>query len=280
VLLGLQRPSAGEVLLLGRDPWRHRHRLMAEVGFVPEDSPSPPEMTARALLSFCRRLRGRGDERAALARLERFGVPLGLPFRRLSKGQRKQVELTLALAHGPSLLVLDDPSLGLDPLARRALFGELMAELAEQGTTVLLTTHDLEAVEGVATRVGVLAGGHLLLDEPLESLKARFRTVRVAARREAELRPWRPLRRAVRAWGIEVVVAGWPDPAPPGFEARSMSLEEIFAALLEGSEGGSEGGGEGDGEDGGEKSTEQGGDERRGERPTGVATGGAGKVTR
>jgi ABC-2 type transport system ATP-binding protein len=231
VLLGLQRPMAGEVRMRGVDPWVRRWELMRAVGYLPEQSTAPPEMTARALLAFCARVRGGADEDGARERLRRFGVPLELPFRRLSKGQRRQVELALALAHRPPLLVLDDPSLGLDPLARRAFFGELLVELADRQATVLVTTHDLEAVEGVATRVGVLSAGRLLVDEPLETLKGRFRRLRIAASREEELQGLRPLRRRAGPWGSEVVVEGWREPAPAGVEARAMALEEIFAAL-------------------------------------------------
>ena len=234
VLLGLQPPTAGHVRLLGRDPWRERPALMRDVGFVAEEPQAPPEMTAAALVAFGARLHPTWDAAGALGRLARFAVPVTTPFGRLSKGQRKQVELALALAHRPRVLVLDDPSLGLDPVARRALFGELLAELADAGTTVLITTHDLEAVEGVADRVGVLAGGRLVVDEALEELKSRFRRVHlgrgVGAAAEAALAGLGPVAREERPWGVEVVVSRWRDDAAP-LEGRPMSLEEIFAAL-------------------------------------------------
>jgi ABC-2 type transport system ATP-binding protein len=233
VLLGLQRAAAGDARLLGRDPWRERVALMSQVGYVAEDPQAQPEMTARQLVAFCGRLRRRWDGAGALARLRRFGVPADVPFRRLSKGQRKQVELALALAHRPRLLVLDDPSLGLDPVARRALFGEVIEELAGGATTVFLTTHDLAAVEGVADHVGVLAGGRLVVDEPLEGLKARFRRLRFAgAARPAprDLEELEPVTREERPWGHEVVVGRWRESAA-GLEARAMTLEEIFTVL-------------------------------------------------
>lgn len=172
-LLGLQRPDAGSARLFGRDAWRDRQPLMERVGVVPEDPDAPPELTARELSLFCGRLNVRWNEAAVTARLGRFGVPLGTPFRQLSKGQRASVMLALALGHDPELVMLDDPTLGLDVVARRALFGELIGELAERGTTVLVTTHDLAGVEGVADRVGVLRGGRLVLDGELEALKTQ-----------------------------------------------------------------------------------------------------------
>jgi ABC-2 type transport system ATP-binding protein len=230
-LLGLQPATAGRLHVLGRQPRRDRAALMREVGYVSEEPQAPPDMTAAGLNAFCGRVRARWDAGAVAARLARLGIPLDRPFRRLSKGQKKQVELALALGHRPRLVVLDDPTLGLDPLARRGFFGELMAELAEGGTTVLLTTHDLDAVEGIADRVGVIAGGRLLVDEPLERLKGRFRRLLLAPGREDAMASLSPLRRQPRPWGVEVVVAAWREDAEVAAEARPMSLDEIFAAL-------------------------------------------------
>lgn len=175
-LLGLQRPDAGSVRLFGCDAWRDRRRLMERVGVVPEEPDAPPELTARELVLFCGRLNVRWDEASVMRRLERLQAPLRTPFRQLSKGQKGAVMLALALGHDPELLVLDDPTLGLDVVARRLVFGELIGELADRGTTVLVTTHDLAGVEGVADRVGILRDGRLVLDGALESLKAEHGT--------------------------------------------------------------------------------------------------------
>jgi ABC-type multidrug transport system ATPase subunit len=171
-LLGQQRASTGVARLFGRDSWRSRQSLMERVGYVPEEPDAPPELNARELALFCGRLNVRWDQPAVLARLERFQVPLATAFRSLSKGQKGAVMLALALGHDPELLLLDDPTLGLDVVARRAVFGELIGELADRSTTVLLTTHDLAGVEGVADRVGILHGSRLVLDGELEALKA------------------------------------------------------------------------------------------------------------
>lgn len=171
-LLGQQRPASGEARLFGRDAWRFRQTLMERVGVVPEEPDAPPELTARALVLFCGRLSVRWDEASVMRRLERFGVPLRTAFHRLSKGEKGAVMLALALGHGPELLLLDDPTLGLDVVARRAVFGELIGELADRGTTVLVTTHDLSGVEGIADRVGILHRSRLVLEGDLEALKA------------------------------------------------------------------------------------------------------------
>ncbi len=100
-------------------------------------------------------------------------MPRRQPFGRLSRGQKGVALLALALAPEPELLILDDPTLGLDVLARRFVFEELVAELADRQASIFITTHDLSAIEGVAERVGILAGGRLALEGALEELKLR-----------------------------------------------------------------------------------------------------------
>jgi ABC-2 type transport system ATP-binding protein len=172
VLLGERPASAGRVRLLGEDPWTRRAALMAEVGVVPEEPNAPPEMTAGQLSAFCARLHSRWDEALVRERVARFEVPAERPFGQLSKGQKGAVMLALALGHRPRLLLLDDPTLGLDVVARDAVFREVIGELADRGTTVFVTTHDLRAIEGIADHVAILHEGRLALDGALEALKA------------------------------------------------------------------------------------------------------------
>jgi len=244
-LLGQQKANHGDVRLFGEDVWKHRPTLMERVGVVSEDSDAPPEMSVAALAKFCSRLYSRWDQQSVDARLKRFGVGTNDRFGSLSKGQKKQVSLALALAMSPEILVLDDPTLGLDAVARKSFFEEVIGELADRGITVLLTTHDLAGVEGIADRVGILKGGRVVLDEEMETLKARFRRVRFAAQpvalQEAQLRT-----AAVRQWGsgAEAVVTNYDDVVFERFratttsaEVSAMSLEEIFIAVAGESEG-------------------------------------------
>jgi ABC-2 type transport system ATP-binding protein len=246
-LLGQQKPSAGRAFLFGRDVWSERAGLMARVGVVPEEPDAPPAMNALQLADFCRRLYPRWNRKEVEDRLARFGVPAKNPFGRLSKGQKGEVMLALALGHGPELLILDDPTLGLDVVARRALFEELVGELADRGTTIFLTTHDLTGFEGIATRVGILKEGRLVLDEELEILKSRFRRIRygnqITETRAAygtELDAFEAVKVKVRGWGVDAVVSNYDDLSFERFrstdgvvdaEVAPMSLEEIFLAV-------------------------------------------------
>jgi ABC-2 type transport system ATP-binding protein len=172
VLLGQRPAAAGRVRLLGEDPWTRRTSLMARVGVVPEEPDAPPEMTPAQLSSFCARLHARWNAPAVAERLRRFEVPADRLFGRLSKGQKGAVMLSLALGHSPELLLLDDPTLGLDVVARDAVFQEVIGDLADRGTTVFVSTHDLRAIEGIADHVAILHGGRLALAGKVEALKA------------------------------------------------------------------------------------------------------------
>jgi ABC-2 type transport system ATP-binding protein len=246
-VLGQQKPTEGRASLFGSDSWTTRARSMARTGVVPEEPDAPPALTAAAILDFCRRLYPSWDGPASSARLERFGVPANVPFGRLSKGQKGMVQLTIALASKPDLLILDDPTLGLDPVARKALSDEIVGELADRGTSVFLTTHDLAGIEGIATHVGILKNGRLVLDAEVEALKRNFRRIRYGNRLTetrtgfgTELDAFEAVQVRVRGWGVDAVVSNFDESSFDRFrqldgvedaESSAMSLEEIFLAI-------------------------------------------------
>lgn len=170
-LLGLQKPTAGHVSVFGENVWTHRSRLLSRAAYVPETFDAPPQLRVRDVAAFHGAMCATWDQGAVRERLTRFGVPDTGTVSALSKGQRALFSLALALGSKPELLVLDDPTLGLDVVARNDFFSDFIGELADRGTTVILTTHDLAGVEGIADRVGILQGAHLALDEDVEQLK-------------------------------------------------------------------------------------------------------------
>ena len=170
-LLGHRKPDGGALEVDGLDPWKARHRLMGRIAATPETPDAPPAMKVGAIGDFVGSFHPAWDAAGFRGRLERFGIPLGKRFGELSRGQKGLVMLSLALAQKPALLLLDDPTLGLDPVARRFVFDELIGELADRGTTVLLTTHDLEGIERIATHLGILGKGKLLVEGEIEELR-------------------------------------------------------------------------------------------------------------
>ncbi len=246
-LLGQRRAATGSARLFGLDAWKERSRIMERVGVVPEQPDIPPETNAELLARFMERVAPRWRRAEFFGRLEGFGIPRNQRFDKLSKGQQRQMALALALAATPALLVLDDPTLGLDAVARRELFEELIGDLADHGTTVLLTTHDLAGVEGIADRVGILQHGTLLVDEGLESLKARFCRLTLAPAGDvapdaidAGLRHLGAISSEIVQGAIEAVVENFTevgfgrfrDEAPVEvLQIQSLPLEEIFIVL-------------------------------------------------
>jgi ABC-2 type transport system ATP-binding protein len=237
-LLGFEKPRAGGARLFGLEAWKERAQLMERVGIVPETSQVPPRMTAAEASAFCGRLCAPWDAEGVAARLRRFDVDPGRPVGALSRGQQTQVSLALALGAKPELLVLDDPTLGLDPVARRDLYREILEDLAERGTTVLIATHDLGGIDGIADRVGILHQGRMLLDEGAESLKARFRRIHCPPGfPEAALGPLGPRVLERGSLGLEATVGAFTDEALAGAglepgAAAGASLEEIFLAAV------------------------------------------------
>lgn len=246
-LLGQLKAQRGRTSVFSLDSWLNRTQIMGRIGVAPEVSDVPPEMTSKQVSAFVAPLYEKWDAQAFFDRLERFAVDPSRRFSRLSKGQRKQVGLALALSSDPEFVILDDPTLGLDAVARKALFDELIGELAEKGTTVLLTTHDLAGIEGVATHIGVIRDGSMVVDGNLEALKAGFRRVgfsradrpdppdlgRILARRDlgeseemilAESNDERE--EALRRWAWD------------GCTIEPLSLEEIFIAVSNDADGG------------------------------------------
>lgn len=240
-LLGQLKPHQGNVALFGENAWTHRTKLMDRIGVVPEEADAPPESRVETLGRFSAKLYSRWQQTAFDDRLKRFGIAPRSRFGELSKGQKKQVSLALALASSPDLVLLDDPTLGLDVVARKSLFEEVITDMADRGLTVLITTHDLAPVEAIADRIGILRDGRMVLDEEVETIKARFRRIRFASQ-PMELSRGNLVAASVRQWGngTEAVVSNFDDLAFERFrdessltavEVSPMSLEEIFIAV-------------------------------------------------
>jgi ABC-2 type transport system ATP-binding protein len=227
-LLGAQRPERGRVTVFGRSAWDDRVAVLSRVGFVPEEGETEKEMSVGQLVEFQRRVFTRWDDRVIERRFAKLKIAPKRRFSTLSKGEGRQVLFTLALATLPDLLILDDPTLGLDAVSRKEFYDEFVGELAERRTTTFITTHDLPGVEGIADHVGILGDGKLLLDEDLESVKSRYRKVR----RAASAAPAAGNLVHSTKWGewVEEIVSDYPQGSPDG-EAVPMSLEEIFIAV-------------------------------------------------
>ncbi len=173
ILLGMLQPMAGRSAILGVDSGALDGALRERIGYVGEGHQLEHSRTVKRTLDYEQATRGRFDRAAAAARLGDLGVPLKQSVKKLSRGQRAQLALVLALAGRPEVLVFDDPGLGLDVVMRRELLDAMIDLLAEGGTTVLFSTHVMADVERLADRVGVLHQGSLLVDASVDDLRTR-----------------------------------------------------------------------------------------------------------
>jgi ABC-2 type transport system ATP-binding protein len=178
-LLDLLHPTSGTARVFGLDSRRDSRAIRARLGNLPGDFAYEPRMTGRELLTYFARLRGlaglaRADELAA-----RFKADLDRPLHDLSRGNRQKIGLIQALFHDPELLVLDEPTTGLDPLMQEE-FLAVVGEHRDCGGTVFLSSHDLDEVERVCDRVGIVRDGRLVAVEDVEAMRGRaLRRVRV-----------------------------------------------------------------------------------------------------
>lgn len=174
-LAGLLSPTRGRVSVLGADARELAPSARARLGFVGEGHPLPRWMRVRDVVRFQAATFPTFDRPLCDRWLARFGLPPARRVFQLSRGMRAQLALAVALAPRPELLVLDDPALGLDTVARREFLEVMIELLDEEGRTVLFTSHVLPDVERIADRVALLDRGVLRVDAPLDELKARVR---------------------------------------------------------------------------------------------------------
>ncbi|HYH34024.1 MAG TPA: ABC transporter ATP-binding protein [Nocardioides sp.] len=175
VLLGLLRKDAGEVRLLGGDPWRDAATLHRRLAYVPGDVSLWPNLSGGEVIDLLGRLRGGLDPRRRDELLERFELDPTKKGRSYSKGNRQKVALVAALASDVELLLLDEPTSGLDPLME-AVFTDCVEEFRQRGHTVLLSSHILAEVERLCDRLSIVRSGRIVESGTLGELRHLTRT--------------------------------------------------------------------------------------------------------
>jgi ABC-2 type transport system ATP-binding protein len=233
LLVGLAAPSAGAVTVLGG--WRPGSPAALDgIAFVAQDTPSYPSLAVADMVHVTRNLNRYFDRAFAERRLGEFGIPLKRKAGRLSGGQRAQLALTLALARRPQLLVLDEPVAMLDPVARHDFMAAVLTAAAEDGVSVLLSSHVLAELERVADYLILLSRGRVQVAGEVDELLASHRVLTGPAA-EADRCTDRPVVHARRAHAQQahlLVRAPADDPIPRGWEAHRVGLEELALAYL------------------------------------------------
>ena len=179
-LFDLLHPTSGSARVFGLDSRRGRRAIHARLGNLPGDFAYEPKLRGRDLLHFLADIRGVDGLGRAAELAERFHADLDRPLGELSRGNRQKIGLVQAAFHEPELLVLDEPTGGLDPLMQEA-FLTFVAEERERGRTVFLSSHELDEVERVCDRVGIIRDGRLIAVENVEEITSRaYRHVTLA----------------------------------------------------------------------------------------------------
>ncbi|HTW03288.1 MAG TPA: ABC transporter ATP-binding protein [Streptosporangiaceae bacterium] len=232
--VGLSAPTAGTVTVLGGEPAGSPAALDG-IAFVAQDAPLYKNLSAADMLRLTSSLNLRFDNDYARERLGELGIPLKRKAGKLSGGQQAQLALTLALARRPRLLVLDEPLANLDPLARHDFMATVMAAAAEDGMSVVLSSHVLTELERVADYLILVSGGRVQVAGEVDDLLATHRVLTGPAA-EADLMGQQQAvvhaRRAEAQAHLLVRTSTPGDPVPPGWESHPVSLEEVVLAYL------------------------------------------------
>jgi len=177
ILVNVLRPTAGSARVLGKDSRTLTAADFNRIGYVAENQKLPERLSVEQFLAYLSRLYTRWDGRLAQRLLRDFELPPGRPIGKLSHGMRMKVMLTGAVAFRPELLLLDEPLTGLDPLTRDEVVAGLVRQADE--TTIVISSHEMAEVEGLATEIAYLDRGFLEFQQPTQDLLARFRHVTV-----------------------------------------------------------------------------------------------------
>jgi ABC-2 type transport system ATP-binding protein len=244
--MGLARPTSGSIEVLGLNPWPDPSRveMLRQVAFVPEDKANIG-LTVRKLLALNRSFYpDTWSDDLARKVVDRLELPLDTPFIKLSLGNKTKSALACAIAQRSRLLILDEPTTGLDPIALDELLRLLVEDCTADGRTIFLSTHQLAEIEQIADHIGIMDRGKILLEGPLDDIRSNFRRVTVtganlpgsgpqilSARREAHATQY-ILRDApdefinnLKQQGATIV------------DSEPLSLNEIFLALCRREEG-------------------------------------------
>jgi len=239
MLLGLLKPDAGQVRVLGLDPSTNALEIRRRVGYVAEDQSMFGWMRVGQLMSFIAPFYPTWDSGWAKELSDRFELPLKTRVKHLSKGQGVRVALLLALAHRPRLVILDDPTLGLDPIMRKEFLRDLVTHLQGEHVSVFFSSHLLYEIEPVADSVVILDHGRVLRQAATEDLRTQVK--RLAAPVEAlEILRKLPGILDISVSGrqalvvVENIALARPGLLAAGLNAQEidLNLDEIFEAYV------------------------------------------------
>ena len=241
-ILGLLKAQQGTVSVFGMDPVSNPEGVLSKIGYLSEEGDLPTWMRVHELMSYSAAFYPTWDNEYAMQLLNEFKLDPSAKLNKMSKGQRSRAGLLVAMAYRPQLLVLDEPSSGLDPIVRKDILGAIIRMIADDGRTVLFSSHLLSEVERVADQISMVKNGKILISDSLEDVKASHHRATLLFDQPQNERPniegsltwsgggreWQgtfrsdkaTLEKAAQLLGAKIVERG------------SLSLEEIFVAQV------------------------------------------------
>src|SRR5947207_8226493 len=185
-MLGLLRAERGSVRVFGLDPVADPVAVLSRIGYLAEEGDLPGWMRVDELMRYTRAFYSTWDEAYAQELRRQFDLDPAAKVKTLSKGQKARAGLLVALAYRPELLLLDEPSSGLDPIVRRDILGAIVRTIADEGRTVLFSSHLLDEVERISDRVAMLKAGRILFTGDMDEIKQTHHrlTLRFEERRQ------------------------------------------------------------------------------------------------
>jgi ABC-2 type transport system ATP-binding protein len=228
ILQGQRRRDGGEVSVLGTDPASAGRAHRARIGIVWQDESAPGELTVRETVTHFSRFYPNPRDPADVLALVGLDKKASSRIKALSGGQRRRLDVALGVIGGPELLLLDEPTTGFDPAARRQ-FWELIRRLADEGTTMVLTTHYLEEAEALSDRLAVIAAGRVVAQGDPGELRERYGTGATVAWTERDGRT-RTEHTDTPARAV-TALAGRFDGEIPGLSVSRPTLEDVYLRL-------------------------------------------------
>lgn len=227
-ILGLLQAEQGMVQVFGLNPVANPPAVLSRIGYLSEDRDIAGWMRVDELLNYTRAFFPDWDPVFAQELLDMFELSSYQKVKTLSRGQLARVGLLTALAHRPALLLLDEPSSGLDPVVRRDILTAIIRTVADEGRTVLFSSHLLDEVERVADQVAMLANGRMVLDDSLDNIKSRQRVVTVRFQHQLSQTPVIP-----GLFNLDGSAAEWKYLCPEGTSRLRETAASLGAEILE-----------------------------------------------
>ncbi len=231
-ILGLT-PYQGELKVLGRDPWAERDQLMLDVAFVADVAVLPRWVRVSQALDFVAGVHARFDRAKAEGFLAKTTIKRSSKVRELSKGMVAQLHLALVMAIDAKLLVLDEPTLGLDILYRKQFYDSLLNDYFDRSRTIVVTTHQVEEIQDVLTDLMFINRGRIVLSCSMEEFESRYLEVMVNPERVAEARALKPIHERQVLWHNILLFDGVDRQQLAALgDVRTPSIADLFVAVV------------------------------------------------